>query len=153
MNARDQALPCTGIPEWNKECASAKGAEMLRAGAHKRRCLKAQDASPAKTDGIGRVQEAGASSSLLSRVPLNHCPAYPCQRAGAGNQEAVWLRRGRRAAAEAGNAVMVIFHPLVKVIIFPTSFSAQPLVRPTGRAKAPGPRQMAGASGIKVHRE
>jgi hypothetical protein len=28
---------------------------------------------------------------------------------------------------KAGNAVMVIFHPLVKVIIFPTSFSVLPL--------------------------
>jgi hypothetical protein len=31
-------------------------------------------------------------------------------------------------------AVMVIFHPLVKVIIFPTSFSVLPLHRPSGLA-------------------
>jgi hypothetical protein len=35
--------------------------------------------------------------------------------------------RGRGPATKAGNAVKVIFHPLVKVIIFPTSFSALPV--------------------------
>jgi hypothetical protein len=49
------------------------------------------------------------------------------------DQEAAAPKFGRGSATEAGFAVMVIFHPLVKVIIFPTSFSALPLFRPTGR--------------------
>jgi hypothetical protein len=58
----------------------------------------------------------------------------PCNKHGTESQEAASPRRGRQPATEAGNAAMVIFHPLVKVIIFPTSFSAQPLFRLTGRA-------------------
>jgi hypothetical protein len=49
------------------------------------------------------------------------------------DQEAAGPKCGRGSATEAGLAVMVIFHPLVKVIIFPTSFSAMPLFRLTGR--------------------
>jgi hypothetical protein len=49
-------------------------------------------------------------------------------------QESVRRSKWRAGAAEAGDAVMVFFHPLVKVIIFPTSFSAVPLFQASGRA-------------------
>ena len=56
-------------------------------------------------------------------------PYHRCSGPGVGgrDQEAVSPECGRNSAAEAGDAVMVIFHPLVKVIIFPTSFSVLPL--------------------------
>ena len=49
-------------------------------------------------------------------------------------QEAVTPLNRRVKAAGAGVAVMVIFHPLVKVIIFPTSFYKLPLRRLSGLA-------------------
>jgi hypothetical protein len=46
---------------------------------------------------------------------------------------------------------MVIFHPLVKVFIFPTSFSALPPLGIRTRQRALQPRQDALGSGIKLH--
>lgn len=60
---------------------------------------------------------------------------------------------GRGSATEAGEAVKVYFHPLVKVFIFPTSFSVLPWLRLPGRAtRAVSPASALG-TGIKLHQE
>ena len=67
----------------------------------------------------------------IALAPLPSSKALDPKREG---QEAVGPKFGRDSAAEAGIAVRVYIHPLVKVIIFPTSFSVLPQLRVTDRA-------------------
>lgn len=82
----------------------------------------------------------------------HHCSGVLGKKPGPGRkgQEAVGPKFGRGSATEAGVAVTKYIHPLVKVIIFPTSFSVLPWLRLTGRAtRALTPASRSG-SGIKI---
>lgn len=96
---------------------------------------------------------------LISAIACQHPPDLPTP---VGVQADGWTgqaqaragpRRGRGPATKAGNAVMDIFHPLVKVIIFPTSFSAMPVPADWPDNVRHNPGRVALGAGIKVHQE
>jgi len=90
---------------------------------------------------LGRTFRDGCPAGQPGNLPV---PASGRER---GSYQADSPTFGRAAATEAGFAVRVYIHPLVKVIIFPTSFSVLPWHRLTGRAtRAVTP---AGRSGVR----
>ncbi|MCU1565026.1 MAG: hypothetical protein JWN05_3405 [Arthrobacter sp.] len=111
-------------------------------------------------------KEGGAEMVSPGEWPLEASRPHPRQEAGfqarrcreglgqeRRDQEAASPKSGRGAATEAGVAVKANFHPLVKVFIFPTSFSVLPRLRPPGWSACAVTPAVALRSEIKIHPE